>query len=137
MLASAPSGLVAWVSSFSRLSSPDDAVWFLSLADYTGSSTDAFAWNEFETMSRDATPGAADEAAVAEFWSRHCPILLSVRDDYSYLAARVDGTIVRGEEPEFENTTEVAVDLDSLLVTIATRSGPGVALIEGLLFGSR
>jgi hypothetical protein len=49
-LANVPSPQVAWLSSFSRLSSPDEAVWFLSLDDYADSSTDAFAWNEFEIL---------------------------------------------------------------------------------------
>ncbi|WP_107985630.1 hypothetical protein [Rhodococcus sp. OK519] len=134
-LRSVPPGHVAFASSFSRLSSPDDATWFLALDDYVSSSPDAFAWNEFETMSRDAAASIEDEAAVAAFWDRHCPILLSVRDHYEYLAVRVDGTIVHGEEPEFENTTDTAIDLDSLLRSIADRPDPGVGLVEALLFG--
>lgn len=135
-LKSVPASQIAWASSFSRLSSPDETAWFLSLDDYAGSSTDAFAWNEFETMSRAAAMSAEDEAAVAEFWGRHCPILLSVREQYSFLAVRVDGAIVHGEEPEFESTTDVAADLDSFLRTIAERPEPGIGLIEALLFAA-
>ncbi|NKR41717.1 hypothetical protein GS490_24090 [Rhodococcus hoagii] len=134
-LESAPASQVAWASSFSRLSSPDDSTWFLSLGDYAESSPDAFAWNEFETMSRDAAMSREDEAAVAEFWNRHCPILLSVRDEYSYLAIRDDGAIVHGTEPEFENATEVAVDLAGLLRAVAEHASAGPGVVEDLLFG--
>lgn len=134
-LESAPADRTAWASSFSRLSSPDDTTWFLSLGDYAEPSDDAFAWNEFETMSRDAATGPEEEAAITEFWRRHCPILLSVRGPYSYLAIRDDGVIVHGTEPEFEDTTEVAVDLSALLRTIGDPPTPGIGLVETLLFG--
>lgn len=134
-LESVPAGQTEWASSFSRLSSPDDTTWFLSLGDYTEPSDDAFAWNEFETMSRDAATNPEDEAAVTEFWTRHCPILLSVRDGYSYLAIRDDGAIVHGGEPEFENATEVAPDLAALLRAVAEHASAGPGVVEDLLFG--
>ncbi|MFC9515682.1 hypothetical protein ACFTSD_08160 [Nocardiaceae bacterium NPDC056970] len=132
---SVPADQVAWAASFSRLSSPDETTWFLALGDYVDSPDDAFAWNAFETMSRDAAMSPEDEAAVAGFWNRHCPILLSVRDGYSYLAIRDDGAIVHGAEPEFEDTTDVAVDLAALLRTIGDPPTPGIGLVETLLFG--
>ncbi|ORL12636.1 hypothetical protein [Prescottella equi] len=134
-LESAPAGQTAWASSFSRLSGPDDTTWFLSLGDYAEPSDDAFAWNEFETMSREAASGPEDEAAITEFWRRHRPILLSVRGPYSYLAIRDDGVIVHGAEPEFEDATEVAPDLATLLRIIADPPTPGIGLVETLLFG--
>lgn len=134
-LESVPSSQVAWASAFSQLSSPDESTWFLSIRDYDDSSNDAFAWNEFENMSRDAAMSAEDEAAVTAFWNRHCPILLSVRGPYSYLAVRDDGVIVHGAEPEFEITTDVAVDLAALLRTISDPPTPGTGLVETLLFG--
>jgi hypothetical protein len=67
---------------------------------------------------------------------RHVPILLSAREYYSYLAICVDGTIVHGEEPEFEETTDVAAHLDDLLHAIANRPEPGTGLLDALLFGS-
>lgn len=134
-LSHAPAAQVTWASSFSRLSSPDDATWFLSLEDYAGSSTDAFVWNAFELLSREAAASDEEQSGIAEFWSRHRPILLSVRDRYSYLAIRDDGVIVHGEEPEFDQTIKVAGDLDTLLRTVAAPPEPGVGLIETLLFG--
>lgn len=134
-LESVPSSQVAWASAFSQLSSPDETTWFLALGDYVEPSDDAFAWNEFENMSRDAAMSAEDEAAVTAFWNRHCPILLSVRDGYSYLAIRDDGAIVHGVEPEFEITADVAPDLAALLRTISDPPTPGIGLVETLLFG--
>ncbi|GAB2644020.1 hypothetical protein ABI214_12315 [Prescottella soli] len=136
VLASLPDVQRSWASSFARLSSPDDAVWFLALDDYTDSGDAAFAWNEFETLSRDAAVSDDDEAAVAEFWRRHCPILCSVRDDYAYLAVGVDGEIVHGVEPEFEATTTVADSLVDLLEAIAHRSEL-LPVVETLLFPAR
>jgi len=136
VLASFPEVQQAWASSFSRLSSPDDAVWFLALDDYTDSADAAFAWNEFETLGREAAVSDDDAAAVAEFWRRHCPILCSVRGDYAHLAVGVDGEIVHGAEPEFEATTTVADGLVDLLEAIADRSGL-VPVVETLLFPAR
>ncbi|WP_430335244.1 hypothetical protein [Rhodococcus sp. ACT016] len=134
VLGSFPPAMQAWASSFSRLSSPDDAVWFLSLGDYTDSPDSAFAWNEFETISRDSAMSDDDEVAVSEFWRRHCPILYSVRGEYSYLAVGLDGEIVHGAEPEFESTTAVADSLVSLLEQIAHRIEPHHGVVERLLF---
>lgn len=61
-------------------------------------------------MSLDAAEG--DSSWIAEiksFWNDHLPICLSLKDGYSYYALCLkDGTIVTGEEPEFEETTQVA-----------------------------
>lgn len=122
----APVDAVHWGSAFSRLSSPDDAVWFLALEDYAGApasaaeaADDGFAWNAFERLSLDAAAGDPDRAAIRAFWGRHLPILLSVRGPYAYLALRDDGVVVYGEEPEFEETEEVAPDLGALLREIS------------------
>ncbi len=123
-----------WASSFSRLSCPDDTVWFLALDDYTDAADTAFAWNEFETIGRDAAMSDDDAAAVSEFWRRHCPILQSVGDGYAYLAIGLDGAIVHGVEPEFEATTTVADSLVGLLEQIARPTGPRHAVVETLLF---
>ncbi|WP_396041459.1 hypothetical protein [Aeromicrobium sp. UC242_57] len=82
--------LVAWMSSFSELSSPDDAVWFLGRGDFDARSGEGFAWNTFEMISAEAADTKQEAADVADFWSAHCPILLSVRGGYSYLAVRSD-----------------------------------------------
>lgn len=112
------------MSSFSQLSSPDENCWFLSIDDYSALAQDAFAWNEFEILSLDASSSDDERAMITTFWSRHVPILLSVRDGYSYLAVRDDGVIIHGEEPEFEQTTLVAASLDELLRAFVDGSAP-------------
>lgn len=135
VLRSFPPAQHAWASSFSRLSSLDDTVWFLALDDYTDATDTAFAWNEFETIGRDAAMSDDDAAAVSEFWRRHCPILQSVGGEYAYLAIGLDGAIVHGAEPEFEATTTVADSLAGLLEQIAGPTETRHAVVETLLFG--
>lgn len=135
-LGRAHSSVVSWVSSFSRLSSADEATWFLSADDYAGATTDEFAWNGFETISLDAASTGEERAAVTDFWAGHVPILLSVRGHYGYLAVRRDGAVVHGEEPEFEQTRVVASDLNELLEVISLRPTPGDGPIDSLLFDS-
>lgn len=118
-LRDAPPELVVWATSFARLSSADDAVWFLSAGDYRDPVTEAFAWNAFEQMSLDAAANDAQRAEITRFWRRHWPLVLSVRGHYAYLAMRDDGVIVHGEEPEFEETTVIAPELAALLSAVA------------------
>lgn len=134
-LAGAPDGLVDWVSAFASLSAPDDAVWFLSLADYDDQTDDAFAWNAFETLSLEAAATECEAARVREFWSAHVPILLGVRGHYAYLAVRADGAVVHGEEPEFEESTVVAESLAGFLASLGDESRDRHELVTRLVFG--
>lgn len=117
-LRDAPPEFVAWATSFTRLSSADDAVWFLSAGDYRDPVPGAFAWNAFEQISHEAAASDAQRAETARFWRRHWPLVLSVRGHYAYLAVRDDGVIVHGEEPEFEETTVIAPDLPTLFSAV-------------------
>lgn len=87
-----------------------ETVWMLCPDDFAPQGEDGFAWNEFEKMSLDAAEGDNIwTAEIKSFWNEHLPICLSLKDGYSYYALCLkDGTIVTGEEPEFEETTEVA-----------------------------
>lgn len=122
-LRDAPPEFVAWATSFTRLSSADDAVWFLSAEDYRDPVPEAFAWNAFEQLSLEAAGSDAHRADIARFWRRHWPVLLAVRGHYAYLAVRDDGVIVHGEEPEFEETTVIAQDLATLLSAVVEGDG--------------
>ncbi len=135
-LAGASEALTAWASSFSVLSSADDAVWFLSRDDYAAQPEDGFAWNAFETLSLEAAGTAREAAEISEYWRAHRPILLSVRDHYAYLAERSDGAIVHGSEPEFEESTVVAANLGELLGALAAQGPDLHGLVAQLLFGS-
>ena len=134
-LGDASETLVAWMSSFSELSSPDDAVWFLGRGDYVARSGEGFAWNAFERISSEAAETNQEANEVADFWNAHCPILLSVRGAYSYLAVRRDGVIVHGAEPEFEDATAVAPSFEALLDSIARGPADGQEPVERLVFG--
>lgn len=133
-LRDAPPEFVAWATSFTRLSSADDAVWFLSAEDYRDPVPEAFAWNAFGQLSLEAAGSDAQRAHIARFWRRHWPLLLAVRGHYAYLAVRDDGVIVHGEEPEFEETTVIAQDLATLLSAVVEGDGTWVFEESGRAF---
>lgn len=133
-LVGASDQLLAWVSSFSVLTSPDDQVWFLSAESYAGGVSDeAFPWDAFWHESLTAVSGPDERAAIDAFWSTHLPILMSVRDGYEYLAVAPDGKVVRGGEPEYEEVTVVAAGLDELLRRVAHGVSTGDPLADALL----
>lgn len=115
---SSPSGLeghTAFLSLYTQLSSEDDTRWFLSAADYAGTTDSAFAWDAFRGISLEAAMSDTERQAVQTFWARHLPIFMSVDDEYEYLALdRESGRVVHGVEPEFEVVSEVASSLDAL-----------------------
>lgn len=123
-----PPQFSAWLSAFGRLSNADETVWFLSAGDYSAVGDDAFAWNEFEIMSLDAAETTEQASAVVGFWDRHLPILLSVKDGYSYVALETSGEgagrVILGEEPEFEESVPLTDDFDEFLAIIAGRRKP-------------
>jgi len=133
-LRTAPETMIRWVSSFSKMSSSDDTVWFLSRDDYSARTDSAFAWNELEQMSIQAATTDDEAIAVSRFWQRHLPILLSVRHGYEYLAVRDDGAVVHGTEPEFEDAVVVFSHFDDLLRYIITRPEAREHVVERLLF---
>ncbi|WP_353113939.1 hypothetical protein [Microbacterium sp.] len=115
-----PADVVSWVSSFTLLASPDETSWFLCVADFADASDSAYAWNEFELLSRDSALTSDELEAISSFWASHRPILMSVRDgEYAYLAVRTDGVVVYGAEPEFEKALPVADSFTRLLEMIA------------------
>lgn len=133
-LHTAPDTVIRWVSSFSQLSNADETVWFLSRHDYSTGAEDAFAWNEFEQLSIQAATTDDELVAVARFWERHLPILLSVRGGYEYLAVRDDGAVVHGTEPEFEEAVVAFSHFEDLLRYIIARPAARNDVVERLLF---
>lgn len=111
---------IAFLNSFSRLESKDECVWFLFPDDFkTENDTNEFAWNEFERISAEASFDDREAASVREWWSRHLPILLSVRNGYSFYAIDIDTqNIVYGFEPEFEETSIAANSFEEFLKKI-------------------
>lgn len=112
-----PAELWEFWSSFSRLESADECTWFLFPDDYKEvTDPNEFAWNEFERISLEAALDDTGAAAVREWWSRHLPILMSVKGGYSFYAVdTVTKKIVHGFEPEFEEVTTAAESFTDLL----------------------
>ena len=114
------SSLFAFLSSLDRCANRDESAWFLTPREFGGRTDSAFRWNEWELLSLDSADDDPEVIrGVHEFWTRHFPFLLSVRDHYSYLAVELDdavpGAVVFGSEPEFESTQPVAESFESFL----------------------
>lgn len=91
--------------------SNDETTWFLCGEDYNYESDDAFKWNEFELISLEAAHDDEEwKKNILDWWNDKLPIILSVRDGYLFYAIDMgnNGVIIKGEEPEFENTVVVA-----------------------------
>jgi len=90
--------------------SVDETTWFLGAEDFELQGDKAFRWNEWELMSLEWAEGDTEwEKEIKNFWDGHLPIVMSVRNGYSYYAICMkDGSVVRGSEPEFEECEVVA-----------------------------
>ena len=122
------STLFAFLSSLERCANRDQTAWFLTPREFTGGTDSAFRWNEWELLSLDSADDDPELVrGVQEFWNRHFPFLLSVRDHYSYLAVELvdgaPGAVVFGSEPEFETTAPVAESFDAFLCALVDALG--------------
>jgi hypothetical protein len=116
-----PTGYRDLVEEAALIASPDDKSWFLTQPDFAGTSGSAYAWNEWEIQSLDAA-GSDDawKAQIVQFWDSHLPILVSTKSGYAYFAIEKDeGRIVYGEEPEYEETVEIAPSLEAFMQLVA------------------
>lgn len=97
---------------FAEVISNDDKTWFLCQKNYNNMSDFAFDWNEFEKLSLDVAEDDEEwKKEIKQWWDKKIPIVMSVRDGYSFLAIDLEsdsGKIVRGEDPEFEEIEVVA-----------------------------
>lgn len=109
-------------------------MWFLSRDDYSTGAEGAFAWNAWEQLSIEGATTDAEAEAVSRFWTRHLPILLSVRNGYEYLAVRDDGAVVHGTEPEFEDADVVFSQFEDPLRHIIARPARLDHVVDRLLF---
>lgn len=109
---SLPAEWVEFLNSIAVCVNPDATAWFLCMNDFDEQGDDAFRWNEFELMSLNAAIDYGDtewQTSIVKFWDNHLPIYLSVAGEYEYYAIRMsDGVIVKGFEPEFEETIDTA-----------------------------
>ena len=124
-----PPPVRAFIEALDGCSRRGEQVWFLTSADYAADDDSAIGWNEWERLEDD---GRKDDR-VRTFWDKHLPILNAVAGDYAYLAVCVDqgskayGNIVRGDAPDFRETTTVCASFDDLLLQIAKMPQGSVA----------
>lgn len=109
-----------FLKKFDEITNEEDTVWFNLIKEFNGNSENEFKWNEFELLSLEWSEDDAEEIKViTEFWNHHIPIIMSVKDEYQFLAISLEkekyGEIVHGKEPEFENVTKVCNDLNELI----------------------
>ena len=94
------------------MTSDDEKTWFLCQNEYNNISDLAFKWNEFEKLSLEVAEDDKElKKDIKQWWDKKLPIIISVKDGYTFFAIDLEnnsGEIVRGEEPEFEETKVVA-----------------------------
>ena len=114
-----PRSFITILEEFHCISSKDDTTWFICGEDYLEESDNAFKWNEFERMSLEAAEGdEVWEKHIKDWWSDKLPFIMSVNGIYSYYAldfGNNSGSIIMGEEPEFEEASVVAENFDDFL----------------------
>ena len=114
-----PDSFLDFLEHFKSIKSKDDTAWFLCGGDYNDDSDDAFKWNEYELMSLEAADSDSDwKKEIEDWWSDKLPFLMSVKDGYSFYAidlGKNKGIIIKGEEPEFEETYVVADNFEDFL----------------------
>lgn len=86
-----PIEYLKFLASFSLLTNLSDTTWFNSISDFNETNTESdFKWNEFERMSLESSEDFPDvKKKVIEFWNHHLPIILSVKNGYSFFAINV------------------------------------------------
>lgn len=100
----------AFISHVESVLSQDETTWFLCSKDYYTQDEDSFQWNEWERISLESAEDDEEwQREIQKFWDNYFPIIMSVKDGYSYYAMSMkDGSIVYGIEPEFEEYKIVA-----------------------------
>lgn len=112
-----------FITTVQSIVSSDETTWFLCEDDYDLQKDKAFQWNEWELISLESIGNDAEwENEIKEFWNMHLPIILSVKDGYSYYAVSMEnGSIVKGNEPEFEECEWVADSFEDFMKKIMNR----------------
>lgn len=106
-----PQQWLDFISTTKCLISGDETTWFLCKNNFNVQKEDSFRWNEWEIISLESTGNDTEwETEIKRYWNIHLPIIMSVKDGYSYYAISMEnGSVVYGSEPEFEEC-EIAAD---------------------------
>jgi hypothetical protein len=114
-----PINFIEYLKAYESIHNASDTAWFLMLEDYCGESDSAFAWNEFQVQSLDSALDEADKEKIRDFWNSKLPFLMSVKSGYAYAALDLSetgfGSIVVGQEPEYEVVEKIADSFDDFL----------------------
>ena len=89
-----PSALTGFLGRLDECVNADDTAWFLTAADYAGTSGSPWAWNAWELLELESCAESDDAEAAAEvrqFWNDYLPFYMDVGGDYAYFAVRVTG----------------------------------------------
>ncbi|BCJ95519.1 hypothetical protein acsn021_30880 [Anaerocolumna cellulosilytica] len=100
--------------------SPNEKSWFICEDEFNDTSGIAFSWNEFESISLEAAEDDEEWSSdITEWWDKHIPIVMSVENGYTFYAIDLsNGAVVKGTEPEFEETFAVASHFGEFLQKI-------------------
>lgn len=115
-LSKCPGPFLEFVEYFDLLANAEDNIWLISIKDYfKEDNEEGFSWNELELQSLEYSD-EQEKKDVTEFWSNHLPFMMSVKNDYSYVAIALNGEdkgqIVTGSAPEYEDTVTLANSLE-------------------------
>lgn len=115
-----PKQWLEFIETVKCMRNSEETIWFLCANDYEKQSEEAFQWNEWEKISLESADGDNEwENQIQAFWNNHLPIIMSVRACYSYYAISMeDGSIVKGEEPEFEECEVIATSFFNFIEKI-------------------
>lgn len=118
-----PKEWLDFIKSVKCMISPDETMWFLCVEDFAIQNNKAFQWNEWELISLESAENNMEwKNKIERFWKNHLPIVMSVKDCYSYYAIDIkDGSIVYGEEPEFEECKIIAGSFTNFIEKILNR----------------
>jgi hypothetical protein len=138
----------------------DATAWFLTAADYAGTSDSEWAWNAWEQLEVEGCEENGDDegaAKVREFWNAYLPVFLDVGGDYAHFAVRVTeppvvkrswwlpgggaqseprmGAVVYGAEVDITGVFEVAPSFPEFLnyLAAAVRDPNGKGPLSGLI----
>ena len=117
-----PNEYIEFLKIVKQLISPSEKTWFLCEDEYNDNSDIAFKWNEFELLSLEVAIDDDEwKSEITSWWNKKLPIVMSVDDGYSFYAIDLSnnkGTIVKGDEPEFEEVEEVASNIEDFFELI-------------------
>ncbi|OOM06316.1 SMI1/KNR4 family protein [Clostridium saccharobutylicum] len=111
-----PNEYLEFLKIVKQLISPNEKTWFICENEYNNEFDIAFRWNEFEALSLEIAKDDAEwKMEIISWWDNHLPIVMSVDGVYSFYAIDLyneKGSIVKGYEPEFEETEKVANNIE-------------------------